>query len=63
MNFRFYIREMWWALEEINSRNHDRNPNRAAQLRAAIDYGLEIARACEEGETVSRQRPDLDKAV
>lgn len=56
---RTFAGEMEWALQQINSRMHDRNPNRHAQLQAAVNYGLAVAlaRRCRDG---MPERPDLD---
>lgn len=40
---RTYVGEMEWALQEINTRNHDRNPNRIVQVTAAVQYGIQVA--------------------
>ena len=59
---RSYAGEMEWALEQVNSRNYDTNKNRSAQIRTAIDYGLEVARARRSHAAIP-ERPDLDKAI
>ena len=62
MKKRTYVGEMEWALEQINSANHDRNPNRQAQLQAAIKYGLAVAVARRGYESIP-ERPDIKGAI
>lgn len=59
---RTYIGEMEWALEQINSANHDRNPHRMAQLAAATNYGLAVAIA-RRSKLPIPPRPDLEKTL
>lgn len=42
---RTYVGELEWALQQIGCAHSDRNPNRAAQIQAFVDYGLAVARA------------------
>ena len=51
--------EMDWALNQAHTRNHDRNPNRAAQVGAALEYGIAIGIAAR-GDEPLPTRPNLD---
>lgn len=55
---RTYIGEMEWALQQIHSEDHDRNPNRYARCHAAAMYGLAVAIARRSKEPIP-PRPDL----
>jgi hypothetical protein len=59
---RTYVGEMEWALQQVNARNGDRNPNRQAQVSAAVEYGLKVGVA-RRGRMPLPERPDLDRAV
>ncbi len=59
---RTYVGEMEWALAQVDARNGDRNPNRAAQVTAAVEYGLAVAIARRSREPMP-PRPDLDRKV
>lgn len=59
---RTYVGELEWALQQVNSRFHDRNPNRQAQVSAALRYGLEVA-SCRRGGEPMPERPDLDRTA
>jgi hypothetical protein len=59
---RTYAGEMFWAISQAKSRNHDRNPNRYAQVTAALDYG-HIVNQCRLGHESLPSRPDLDRAI
>lgn len=62
MERRTYVGEMEWALEMINSRNQDRNPNRFVQVDAATKYGLQVA-ICRRSHEPLPERPKLDKLI
>ena len=57
---RTWVGDLEWALQQVNSRNHDRNPNRQAQVSAAVDYGLRVALARRCKEPIPK-RPNLDE--
>lgn len=59
----YFVGEMEWALNQINCFNHDRNPNRQAQLQAAISYGLTIGICLRNGSKVKHapKPPEMDK--
>lgn len=57
-----YVGELEWALEQINAAQSDKNPNRAAQIAAAVAYGLEVARARRSHFDIP-PRPDMEKTV
>lgn len=42
---RTYASEMELALDMARTANHDRNPNRAAEVNGWLDYGLAVGRA------------------
>lgn len=58
---RTYVGELEWALEQANVVNHDQNPNRAAQLGAALKYGLAVAIARRSKEPIP-PRPNIKEA-
>lgn len=62
MKVRSYFGEPSWALEQINIVNHDRNPNRQAQLKRITDYGLKVAIAKRSHEPLP-ERPDIKNCV
>jgi hypothetical protein len=62
MKPRTYVGELEWALEQILSANSDRNPNRQAQLDAAVKYGLSVAIARRSGESIP-PRPDMKRIM
>ena len=39
---RSYVGEMAWAIEKARGSNHDRNPNRQAQVDGYLDYGFNV---------------------
>ncbi len=59
---RSYVGEMEWALDEINVAHNDRNPNRAAQINAAVKFGLAVAVARRNKEPLPL-RPDMKKVM
>lgn len=59
---RTYVGELEWALGQVNCAHNDRNPNRAAQIDAAVRYGLAVAIARRSKEPIP-ERPDMKKAV
>jgi len=40
---RSYVEEMAFALDKVYSANHDRNPNRAAEVTGWLMYGLSVS--------------------
>lgn len=62
MDKRTYVGEMEWALNEAYGANSDRNPNRQAQITAALQYGLAVAIARRSKEPIP-PRPDMKKAI
>jgi len=61
MKKRTYVGEIEWALEQVGVFNHDRNPNRFAQVTAAVNYGLAVGIA-RRSKLPIPLRPDLKKA-
>lgn len=62
MTRRTYVGEMEWALGQIRSAFHDRNPNRQAQVDTAVNYGLAVAIARRSKEPLP-ERPDMKRAI
>ena len=60
---RTYAGEMTWAIEQALMRNHDRNPNRAAQVTAALEYGLAVARSRRDPRVPMPDRPTIEDAI
>lgn len=59
---RTYAGEMEWALTQIIVAHNDRNPHRAAQIDAAVKYGLAVAIARRSKEPIP-PRPNMKDAV
>ncbi len=59
---RTYVGELEWALEQILMANSDRNPNRSAQVDAALQYGLAVA-INRRGHEPLPPRPDMERAT
>ena len=60
METRTYVGEMEWALNQAYVQNHDRNPNRAAKVTAALQYGLAVCIARRSHDSLP-DRPDMKK--
>ncbi len=56
---RTYVGELEWALDRIHVANSDRNPNRAAQIAAAVEYGLAVGIA-RRSRAPMPERPDME---
>lgn len=54
--------EMNWAVNQAYCANHDRNPNRHAQIDMALQYALNVAIATISGDELPK-RPDIKNAV
>ena len=60
--WKYIAEELLWAIEQINMVNHDRNPNRQAQISAAIEYGIQVGINARIHEPLPN-RPDIESAI
>jgi hypothetical protein len=59
---RTYCGEMEHALQQANIANHDRNPNRCAQVNGWLSYGIAVAIARRSKEPLP-DRPQKEKLI
>lgn len=60
-SYKKLLSEMEWTINKINVAENDRNPHRAAHLRALIEYGIAVCQSARECPVP--KRPVLSECV